>query len=1016
MPRKVYRSRLVLSFLPVAFAVLAGVKFVSHAQENPAPESPATGTLDGQLWFMNNGGPLDPITGHLNTDGNNVTQEGQQLASDQGQTMAVDIAAGYYFCVCGHLSIETHSVSNPSAIIDTVQIGNDLNTPSGADDDIVNALAVDPTTHTIYVGLWGQDLNHTGIVKVNYNTATGALDHSAAYGTGGVYANTQQFLITSTSTGGKITDPRDFTIDLVNHKLYWTDDDNQYSLSPFSPTNNISVVTYNSGTPSSTVVQLTSNANVTGGFPTNQSLGIIGPMTVDVAKGLVYFETNHVGNSTGTLWYVPITSGPATATQMGLPGGTAVGFGDIPQGGLAIDPQSQYFFITVQSGTIFAGPDQILQGVLSADGHSVTSFVNTYSLQTLDGHAPAANAHVADTWFDQLPTLTSLNGTATHASELGSAVTLLTGAPTITDTDGDHLSSATVQITGGTFSSNETSANDDHLTINALASGTSGNLSFSYNSATETMTITGYDTWANYQAILALVKYNTTGHNPTNYGNNLTRTITWTASDGARNVPNTAQNSGTTTVTIDAVNDAPVNNGVASKTGNEDTLIPITGLSMTDVDADPASAAQTITVQMTVSHGTLTYRTDVASGLVAGDITGNGTNNVVVTQTQNKINATLANATGLQYKGVQDYNSGDGPESIQIVTNDNGHTGSGGALTDTDNLSVTVNPVNDVPSFTKGADQTVLEDAGAQTVNGWATNLSKGPANESSQTLSFIVSNNNNPMFSVQPSVSATGVLSYTPAPNANGTALVSVQIHDDGGTANGGVDTSAIQTFNINVTAVNDVPSFTKGPDKTVLEDAGGQTFASWATAISAGPSDESGQTLNFIVSNDNNPLFSVQPAVASNGTLTFTPAANANGTTIVSVQIHDNGGTANGGVDTSAIQTFNITVTAVNDVPSFTKGADQTNVIAGSGAKTVPAWATNLSPGGGPDEAGQTLNFIVSNNNNGLFSSQPAVDSTGQLTFTPAVGVNGSATVSVQIHDNGGTANGGVDTSAIQ
>ena len=42
---------------------------------------------------------------------------------------------------------------------------------------------------------------------------------------------------------------------------------------------------------------------------------------------------------------------------------------------------------------------------------------------------------------------------------------------------------------------------------------------------------------------------------------------------------------------------------------------------------------------------------------------------------------------------------------------------------------------------------------------------------------------------------------------------------------------------------------------------NAGAQTVANWATAMSAGPADEAGQVLNFIVSNNNNPLFSVQP-----------------------------------------------------------------------------------------------------------------------------------------------------------
>src|SRR5207237_2132384 len=115
-------------------------------------------------------------------------------------------------------------------------------------------------------------------------------------------------------------------------------------------------------------------------------------------------------------------------------------------------------------------------------------------------------------------------------------------------------------------------------------------------------------------------------------------------------------------------------------------------------------------------------------------------------------------------------------------------------------------------------------------------------------------------------------------------------------------------------ITAINDVPSFVKGANQTVSEDAGAQSIAGWATAVSAGPANESAQALNFIVTNSANALFSVQPAIAADGTLTFTPAANANGSATVHVQVHDNGGVANGGVDTSAAQTFTITVTSLN------------------------------------------------------------------------------------------------------
>ncbi len=45
-------------------------------------------------------------------------------------------------------------------------------------------------------------------------------------------------------------------------------------------------------------------------------------------------------------------------------------------------------------------------------------------------------------------------------------------------------------------------------------------------------------------------------------------------------------------------------------------------------------------------------------------------------------------------------------------------------------------------------------------------------------------------------------MLSFTPAADANGQALVSVFLRDDGGTANGGDDTSPTRTFTITVDA----------------------------------------------------------------------------------------------------------------------------------------------------------------------------------------------------------------------
>lgn len=339
------------------------------------------------------------------------------------------------------------------------------------------------------------------------------------------------------------------------------------------------------------------------------------------------------------------------------------------------------------------------------------------------------------------------------------------------------------------------------------------------------------------------------------------------------------------------------------------------------------------------------------------------------------------------------------------------------AETDIGKVTITITAVNDAPSFTKGGDQTVSEDAGAQTVIGWATGISAGPSNESGQTLNFNVTNNTNAaLFAAGPSVSASGDLSYTTVAGANGTADITITLMDNGGTANGGVDTSAPQSFNISVTAINDAPSFIKGADETVLEDAGAQSVPGWATAISAGPPDESGQTLTFnITGNTNAGMFSAGPAIDSAGTLTYTAADDANGSADITVTLMDNGGTANGGADTAAPQMFTINVTMVNDVPSFTKGGDQV-VQHDVGPQSVDPWATGISVGPA-NESTQTAAFNITNNTMpGLFAELPAVSASGVLTFTPELNASGTATITLNLMDNGGTANGGVDTSATQ
>ncbi|MEA2944009.1 MAG: large repetitive protein, partial [Bradyrhizobium sp.] len=344
-----------------------------------------------------------------------------------------------------------------------------------------------------------------------------------------------------------------------------------------------------------------------------------------------------------------------------------------------------------------------------------------------------------------------------------------------------------------------------------------------------------------------------------------------------------------------------------------------------------------------------------------------------------------------------------------------------GALTSTRSFSIGVGNVNEAPA---GTDKTVTTAEDTHYVFAVAdfgfTDPSDSSAPNALQAVKITtlpgaggtLTNHGNPVSAGDfiPVADITGgFLQFIPAANANGSpeASFTFQVQDNGGTANGGVDTDpSANTLTINVTPVNDPPSFTAGANQTVAEDAGAQTVTGFVGTFSPGPADEAGQTVDFITSNDNNALFLVQPGIDASGNLTYTPAANANGSATVTVQIHDNGG----GADTSVAQSFAINVNPVNDTPSFTVGADQT-VAEDAGPQTVAGFIGTFSPGPA-DEAGQTVNFITDNNNHALFLVQPTIDASGNLTYTTAADANGSATVTVQIHDNGG----GADTSVAQ
>ena len=225
-------------------------------------------------------------------------------------------------------------------------------------------------------------------------------------------------------------------------------------------------------------------------------------------------------------------------------------------------------------------------------------------------------------------------------------------------------------------------------------------------------------------------------------------------------------------ITITPVNDLPVLADIP-KTGLEDAILTFTALDFTS--------------KFTDADGNTLTKIKVINLPANGLLKLNGTNIIAGAE------ILLADLPNITFVPTTDFN---GSTTFKW----NAFDGTAYAAIDED-VNITITAVNDAPSFIKGANQAILTTAGAQTVTAWATSLSKGPADEASQTLTFTVTNANNALFTVQPAISSAGVLTYTPSGTA-GTTTVTVVLKDNGGTANGGADTYTTQTFTITIAA----------------------------------------------------------------------------------------------------------------------------------------------------------------------------------------------------------------------
>jgi hypothetical protein len=361
---------------------------------------------------------------------------------------------------------------------------------------------------------------------------------------------------------------------------------------------------------------------------------------------------------------------------------------------------------------------------------------------------------------------------------------------------------------------------------------------------------------------------------------------------------------------------------------------------------------------------------------------------------------------------------------------------------------ITVNAVNDAPSGTSKA-VTMLEDSQrvltiadfgfADAADGnalKAVKITTVPAT-GTLTLDGVAVNAGD---SVDAAAIAASKLVYTPAVNGNGAAYAAFdfQVQDDGGTASGGIDLDpTAKTLTFDVTPVNDAPTpvdstATASEDTTYVfraadfgfadtADAGANalsavkiaTVATVGTLKYAGVSASVGQVVTL--------------ADLTAGKLTWTGGtANANGAAYSSFtfQVQDDGGTANGGVDLSGIAaTMTIDVAAVDDAPSGTSKTVSTNEDTPIVFDRASFGFTDAIDGnafGGVKIASVPLSGALRLNGTALTAGQVVsvadIDA-GRFSYEAPANAWGAgyATFTFQVQDDGGTANGGIDTDPL-
>ena len=299
------------------------------------------------------------------------------------------------------------------------------------------------------------------------------------------------------------------------------------------------------------------------------------------------------------------------------------------------------------------------------------------------------------------------------------------------------------------------------------------------------------------------------------------------------------------------------------------------------------------------------------------------------------------------------------------------------ALCVNDTIFVTVTDVNDNPVADNNSTTTNEDVAVTFNVTGTDTDID-GTIDPTSVDLDPLTPGQQTTFTNAQGTwtVDASGNVTFTPAPNFNGTATINYTVEDNDNA------TSNTATLTVTVNAVNDAPVVDDEND-TTPED----TPVS-GDLTNGGDSDVDGNLVvtTTPVDGPDNGTIVINP----DGTYTYTPNLNFNGTDTIVVQICDDG------TPLPAIcvnDTIFVTVTPVNDVPVVDNEHITTN--------EDHAVSGDLTDAGDSDVDGNLV--VTTTPVDGPDDGTIVINPDGTYTYTPDFGFVGNDTIIVQICDDG-------------